>query len=414
MIAERVLGLGVGLLVSVLLARHLGVAGFGQLQYAISFCGLLGLLTGLGLDAIVVRELVRNPERAGMYLGTTAALKTGAALVVITVLLIAGQLIGHDRTLQWMTLLVSLALLPQALAVVDFLFQARVAARWSSLAKLAAAVCGAIFVLYCVSVDAPLARFAAQPLVESLVLAAGLLYGARRVFDSLGQWSFDRQLAVRLMQEGWPLAFAMGLVSIYAHTDRIMVRMLLGDESTGLYAAAAKLSEAWYFLPLVIVSSVFPALVRAREKSQEHYHRRLQNLFDLMVWMAVVVAVPVWVWADDILALVFGEGYREAGTVLGVHIWTGVLIFLGVASGRWMILEGMSGAYLARSAVGVAANIVGNWLLIPRVGVVGAAISTLVAQVVVVFAFDAILTRTRPVFLMKCKALVPIHWFRQY
>jgi O-antigen/teichoic acid export membrane protein len=133
-----------------------------------------------------------------------------------------------------------------------------------------------------------------------------------------------------------------------------------------------------------------------------------------MVWMAVVVAVPVWVWADVLLALVYGERFREAGTVLGVHIWTGVVIFLGVASGRWMILEGMSGAYLARSAAGVAANIVGNWLLIPRVGVVGAAISTLVAQVVVVFAFDAILTRTRPVFLMKCKALVPIHWFKRY
>ncbi|MCC6715172.1 MAG: flippase [Gammaproteobacteria bacterium] len=414
MLAERVSGLAIGLIIYILLARHLSVADFGRLQYAISFCGLLGLLAGLGLDAIMVRQIVKEPDRCGVYLGTSAALRTGAGLAVIAVLMVASSLAGHDLDLQWMTLVISLALLPQAVTVVEFFFQARVAARWSSLAKASAWLAGAAFVGTCILTEAPLELFAGQPLVEALILAAALLLAYRVFPEGRVAWSFDRGLAIQLLREAWPLALSMGLVSLYAHIDRVMVRALLGDEATGLYAAAAKVSEAWYFLPAVIVSSVFPALVRARETSKEHYLRRLQDLFDLMVWMAVLIAVPFSIWSDDLLALCFGEEFRQAGTVLGVHIWTGILVFLGVASGRWMILEGLSQAYLGRTLAGVTANVFGNWLLIPRLGMVGAAVSTLAAQFVVVIAFDAFWPQTRPAFRMKCRSLFPIHRFGRH
>lgn len=414
MMAERVSGLAIGLLIYILLARHLGVADFGLLQYAISFCGLLGLLAGLGLDAIMVRQIVKEPERCGVYLGTSAALRLGASLAVIAVLMVASGLSGHDKNLQWMTLIISLALLPQALTVVEFFFQARVAARWSSVAKVSAWLTGAAFAGTCMLAEAPLVLFAGQPLVEALAVAAALLLAYRMYPEGRVAWSFDRELAIQLLREAWPLALSMGLVSLYAHIDRVMVRALLGDEATGLYAAAAKVSEAWYFLPTVIVSSLFPALVRARETSREHYLRRLQDLYDLMVWMALLIAVPFSFWSEELLALFFGEAYREAGTVLGVHIWTGILVFLGVASGRWMILEGMSQAYLGRTLAGVVANVFGNWLLIPRLGMVGAAVSTLAAQFVVVIAFDAFWPQTRPAFKMKCRALLPIHRFGRH
>lgn len=413
MIAERVSGLAIGLVIYILVARHLGVADFGLLQYAISFCGLLGLLTGLGLDAIMVRQIVKEPERCGVYLGTSAALRLGAGLAVIAVLMVASGLSGHDRNLQWMTLVISLALLPQAVAVVEFFFQARVAARWSSLAKVCAWLAGAAFAGACILAEVPLALFAGQPLVEAMVLAVSLLLAYRMFPGEKLVWSFDRELAIQLLRETWPLALSMGLVSLYAHIDRVMVRALLGDEATGLYAAAAKVSEAWYFLPAVIVSSVFPALVRARETSREHYLGRLQDLYDLMVWMALLIAIPFSFWSDELLVLFFGEEYRKAGTVLGVHIWTGILVFLGVASGRWMILEGMSRAYLGRTLAGVIANVFGNWLLIPRLGMVGAAVSTLVAQFVVVIAFDALWPETRSALKMKLRSLLPIHRFRR-
>jgi O-antigen/teichoic acid export membrane protein len=129
-----------------------------------------------------------------------------------------------------------------------------------------------------------------------------------------------------------------------------------------------------------------------------------------MVWLAVCVAVPVWLIAGWIMATLYGESFRAAGTVLSVHVWGGVFVSLGVASGRWMVLEGMSRFYLGRTALGVGVIVTGNLVLIPRYGIVGAAVSAVLAQAAVVMMFDALWVATRASFLMKCRALFPLHW----
>lgn len=409
MIAERVVGLGVGLIVVVVVARDLGVALFGELQFATSFVGLFALLAGLGLESILVQRIVASPERTGTLIGTAVAIRGVFGAILVLLVGLASSVVGNTQSVWWMVLLVALAILPQSFLVIELFFHARLRARISSVARISTVLVGAVIVVALVHNDAPAMMFAALPLIEASVLGALLLFLYINRGETGGKLRFDRLLARQLLVEGWPVALALGLVSVYSHMDRVMIGWLIGKEATGLYTAAIKLSEAWYFVPTAIINAVFPLLVLARGQSETRYYQRLQDVFDLMVWLAVAVAVPVTLWSSEILEVAYGHAYRQAGPVLSIHVWTAVLVFLGTASGRWMILEGMRRAYLARTAAGVMANFAGNLLLVPRVGIAGAAVSTLCAQFVVVLLFDACWAPTRRVFRMKCRSIVPLH-----
>ncbi|OAD19255.1 polysaccharide biosynthesis protein [Candidatus Thiomargarita nelsonii] len=158
-----------------------------------------------------------------------------------------------------------------------------------------------------------------------MVLAIGLitiyLHNTGKVWFLQWRWS----VASALLRDSWPLILSGMVVSIYMKIDQVMIKEMLGTKEVGLYAAAVKLSEAWYFLPVLITNSLFPAIIKAKKVSQEFYYNRLQKLYDLMVWMAIAIALPMTFLSDWIVNLLYGGEYNEAGNILRVHIWAGVL-----------------------------------------------------------------------------------------
>lgn len=195
-------------------------------------------------------------------------------------------------------------------------------------------------------------------------------------------------------------------VMIYIRIDQIMLGQMLGSDQVGLYAAATKISELWYFIPVLIVQSVFPAIIRSREQDQEQYHRRLQQLFVLLVGMAYPVALLITFMADWLIGLLYGVTYTQAGLVLAIHVWTGIFVSLGVASGSWYVTENLTTLAFYRTLQGAAVNIVLNFILIEEYGITGAAVATLCAQIFAALLFDAFRPVTMRMFRIKCRSLL--------
>lgn len=183
--------------------------------------------------------------------------------------------------------------------------------------------------------------------------------------------------------------------------DQVMIMQMLDTNAVGQYAAAVRISEAWYFIPMVVASSLFPAIINAKKQSEELYYTRLQRLYDLMVWMAIAIALPMTFLSDWIVNLLYGGQYHEAGSVLMIHIWAGVFVFLGVASGKWFVSENLQILAFWRTFSGMAMNVILNFILIPKYGVNGAAVATLISYSVAGFLFDYFNAKTRKVFFMK-------------
>jgi O-antigen/teichoic acid export membrane protein len=395
----------VALFVGVYVARYLGPERFGLLSYAGSFVGLFMALATLGLDGIMVRELVKTPERRDELLGTAFWLKAGGAILMFAGIAAAVPFTHNDTQTNILIVIIAFAVIFQAFNVIDFNYQAEVKSKYVVYAQLVSLVISSITKLVFVWIAAPLVWFACVILLDAVVLAAGMTAMYLKNTGKIWYWKWRWQTAKELFRDSWPLILSGMVISIYMKIDQVMIKEMLDAEQVGLYAAAVKLSEAWYFVPVAITSSVFPAIINAKKQSEELYYQRLQKLYDLMVWLAVAIALPTTFLAPWVIRVLYGEAFLPAAGVLSIHIWAGVFVFLGVASGKWFITENFMKLSFYRTFFGAIGNVVFNLIFIPILHIKGAAMGTLLANFLAAYFFDVINLKTRKNFLMKTKSL---------
>lgn len=392
------------LLVGIWVARYLGAEQFGVLSYAVAFVAIFNPIAKLGLDGIVVRDLVIEPSQKDKYLGTAFWLKFGGAFLALAIVVLALQLTSGDCTTKLYILIIASGMIFQSFEVVAFYFQSKVQAKYISSGKLTQLLFSSLLKIYLVYVDGDLRWFVLVSLVDQITLAAAYFIVYRH--QQLGSFfrNFDYTTAKQLLKDSWPLIFSGFVVMIYMRIDQVMIKEMLGDKEVGVYSVAVRLSEVWYFVPMVITSSLFPSVINAKKVSEELYYARLQRLYSFLVWIAIAVAIPTTFLSDWIVAFLYGEAYQGAGEVLKIHVWASVFVFLGVASSAWLTSENLKHIAFYRTLSGAMINVALNFALIPIFGIVGAAVATVISYMVAGFLFDLFNKKTRKMFFMKIAA----------
>ncbi len=412
---EKILRMIVGLFVGVWVARYLGPEQFGLFSYAQSFVGLFTAFATLGLDGIVVRELVKDETRCDELIGTAFWLKLMGAFAVLAVLAIAVNFTSNDHFTNILVFIIASATIFQSFNVVDMYFQSKVMGKYIVYANVISLLLSSIVKVALILYDAPLIAFAWTIVFDSFILACGFLYFyiKNHLNINLLHVRFEKSTAVSLLRDSWPLILSGMVIAIYMKIDQVMIKEMMNSEAVGQYAAAVRISEAWYFIPMVIASSLFPAIINAKKQSEELYHARLQKLYNLMVWMAIAIALPMTFLSDWVIHLLYGNQYNQAGSVLMIHIWTGVFIFLGVASGKWFMAENLQMLAFLRTFYGMIINIILNIILIPKYGIQGAATATLISQIMAAYFSDLFNKKTKEMFWMKSKSFFLTNLIKQ-
>jgi len=411
LMGHRVLSMVVALFVGVYVARYLGPERFGLLSYAGSFVGLFTALATLGLDGIMVRELVKTPERRDELLGTAFWLKAGGAILMWIGIAAAVPFTHNDTQTNILIVIIAFAIIFQAFNVIDFNYQAEVKSKFVVYAHLVQLVVSSIIKLILVWISAPLVYFACVFLLDAVVHSVGLTAMYLKNTGKVWHWKWRWETAKELLRDSWPLILSGMVISVYMKIDQVMIKEMLDAKQVGLYAAAVRLSEAWYFVPMAITSSVFPAIINAKKQSEAFYYQRLQQLYDLMVWLAVAIALPTTFLAPWVIRVLYGDAFSPAAGVLSIHIWAGVFVFLGVANGRWIIAENLQYIATIRSTAGAMVNVVLNILLIPNYGINGAAIATFFSVFVASHIAFSFINKARKVFVMQNKSFLrPVLW----
>lgn len=407
-LGEKVLSLGLGFLVTVLVARYLGPDGFGTLAYATSLVALFGISGHLGLHGLVVREIVKQPALRATTMGTTAVLRLiGVITGYLLLLLYAGLYEGTGTTRFAFIAIAGASLLFMPVDVVDYWFNAFVQARYVSIARFLAKLAFAGVTLSFVFLDASLVRFAIPYLLQSLVAGMVLLFLYRLKSDiRISAWRFDGRHARDLLKQGWVIYLASFFAVIYLKIDQVMLRWLVGSTEVGLYAVAARFSEVWYFIPGAIVASVFPKLINLRESDERRFKQRLQQVFDGLAVLGMGVALLVTLLASWFVPWIFGTDYTGSVAILVIHTWASVFIFMRAALSRWILIENALYFSLLTQGLGAASNVVLNFFLIPKYGGQGAAWATLVSYAIASFFAVFLYPRTRPVFWLMVNALL--------
>lgn len=407
MMGERMLHIGVGFAIAIVLARYLGPEQFGILSYAISVTAIFASAGHMGLAGLVVREVVREPEEIPKILGTTFMLKlTGMAIGFVLVLGYALAFEEFGSNTFWMLLIVASAIFFQTFDVIEYWFQSQVQAKYPAIAKSCAILLAAALKVGLILSGAGLLAFAfahtAQFIVAALILA--YLYNSTTRLSVIS-WQANLAKAKELLGQGWIIYLGSIFAVIYMKIDQIMLKWMVGVQEVGVYAVAAQLSEAWYFLPVAVVASFFPKLIKLRDSDNELFNRRLQQLFDFLFLVAVAVAIVVTLIAGPLISMLFGAEYQGAAPVLTIHIWGGVFIFMRALFSRWILIENALMFSLITQGMGALFNIGLNFLLIPRYGAEGAAMATVISYAIASYGALLVHRKTRPVFFMMTRSI---------
>jgi PST family polysaccharide transporter len=186
-----------------------------------------------------------------------------------------------------------------------------------------------------------------------------------------------------------------------------MLGQMIGDKAVGLYSAATRISEVWYFIPVAIASSVSPAIYAAKEVSEALYYQRIKQFLRLLSLLSIVLAVPMSFLSGTIITVLFGKSYEASASILAIHIWASLFVFMGVGTSSWFIAEGLTQFALRRTIIGAITNVFLNIFLIPAYGGVGAAIATVISQAFASFLSNATHPKTRKIFNIQVKCLLP-------
>ncbi len=404
--AEKILRMAVGLFVGIWVARYLGPEQYGLLSYAQSFVGIFAIIATLGLDGIVVRELVKDESRRDELIGTAFWLKVIGAIAVLFLLAIAVQFTSNDHYTNTLVFIIASAIIFQSFNVIDFYFQSKVMSRYVVFANIISLFLSSLVKIILILYEAPLIAFAWVVLFDGIVLACGFIYFYIACNETFRNWKFSKSSAKNMLKDSYPLIIAGVINSIYMKVDQVMIKEMLDVTQVGYYSVAVKLSEVWFSVGVIICNSLFPAIVNAKKVSKEFYYQRLQNLFLFLVIIAYLLAIIVYFLSDFIILALYGKEFIKASSVLTIHIFSVIFVYLGVSSGRWLINENKTMLNFYRNLGGMAINIMLNVVFIEKYGIVGAAYASLIAYIIAFYLFDVFLLETRKIFIMKSKALL--------
>lgn len=406
LVLDKAARLVVGFAVGTWVARYLGPADYGTLNYGLSVTIMLALLPTLGLDYVVRRELIQHPEAAGALLGTTFWLKLSAGVLTYGLTIAGAELLEPDHRARFVIIVSAITLVQHAMSTFDIHFQARLQARFSTWAQNAGFLVAAAGRVILVLRHAPLEAFVVMLMVELPLSSILMVVLYRRSAGTLSSWHWDFAVARRLLRQSWPLAIAGIATAVFLRADQVLLSRLRGVADVGQYAAAYRLLELAQFLPIALASSLTPAWLEAHDRSSAEYERASRRMFNRVAMLAWALAVPGMLLAPLVVPLLYGGRYHESAAILAVLLAGFPATALGVARQQYLVNEGLTRLQLVASLTGMGLCIALNLVLIPRYGAIGAAMVSIVthlsADVLLTFAWP----QTRRAGVWQLRALV--------
>ncbi|WP_071650343.1 flippase [Spirochaeta thermophila] len=391
---DKVLRLFLGFLVGVWVARYLGPENYGILSFALSLVALLGVVAKLGLDDIVVREVVENPPLTTTIISTSMVIRTIAGAVAFLILVLLVLILDLAFIEKVAVILVGISLFCSSFETFDAFFRAKLKGIYSGIAGMVALLLSSALKVLFILLNGSLFYFAIVVAIEMVVKGIFLfLFFVLTSDKPMSLQDFSWKIGKRLIAESWPLLFSSFSVIVYMRIDQLMIRSMLNVEAVGLYSAAVRVAESWYFVPVTIVNSLFPAMITAKKNSESVSKQRLQYLHDLLFWFGISICVVFSITSEEIVSFLLGSEYIQSAKVLSLYVWVGVLVGLSYVRGRYWIADRSTHVIMVSTLIGMCANVFLNYSFIKTVGFVGAAWATLLSRLLSFFLIPIIYTK---------------------
>src|ERR1700754_134382 len=405
-ILDKIIRLLGGLIVGIWVSRYLGPYNFGKINYAGSIIAVCLPFVNMGLNNVVLTDMIKTRDE-GEILFTSIVLKLVSGSLMFLGIYLFSLTMHNDQLTKVILIILSLQCIFQSADIFDLFNQSRTESRNSVIAKASAYIVINIIKAIALIVGLNLVFFATLTVMETVLGMSILLFFYFRVSkQTIAKWKFNTALAKKLLSRSWPLIISDVFITFYMRLDQLMLKSQAGYTEVGRYSAVVRISEMHYFLAGAICVSVYPSIIKMKERSEEDFLRGFQRLFNILTTLSVGIALVVTFFANDITHALYGSKYPGIGSILSVHIWTGVFVFLGVGASNWFFVNNYQRYILIFTVIGLTVNVVLNLILIPRYQSLGSAVATLISQMFAAVIANSFIKKTRPIFWLQIKSFL--------
>jgi O-antigen/teichoic acid export membrane protein len=392
---DKILRIFLGLFVGVWVARYLGPENYGILSFSMSFVGLFGAFSKLGLDGIIVRNIIQQPEQRDEILGTSLILKLVGSIILVFCVWVALHFTSTSRLEKIIVLVIAFGQLFMSFEIFNFYFQSQVKGKYSGISATLGLLSASLVRIFFILAEFPLIWFAVAVFIENLVKIPFYIYFYKKFGFLVTNFKFSKNTAKNLLSDSWPFIFTGLILMVQAGIDQVMLKEMVDSKEVGLYSVAMRLISFFGFLPVMLKESLFPAIQNAKKHSSDLYKNRLVNFYRLNCLLFFVVAIPIFCVGDDLVVLLYGDDYRESGVLLSLMAVRLFFANMGVARGVFILLEGLMRYSLIPMILGTLANIFLNYCWIPIYGGKGAIFATILSFAITIFVIDCFYKKTR-------------------
>ncbi len=395
-IGGRVAQMFLSFFVSIFTARYLGPSNYGLINYASAYVAFFTSLCTLGINSVIIKDFVDNPNEQGEAIGTTIVLR--AISSILSSLMIVGIVgiidRGETQTIL-VTALCSVALVFQIFDTINYWFQSRYQSKVTSIATLVAYIATSIYKIVLLILQKNVIWFAFATSVDYIVLAIFLM----TAFDKHGgpKLRFSWKKGKYLLSKSYHYILSGMMVAIYGQTDKLMLKQMLDETVVGYYSLAASINTMWVFVLGAVIDSLYPtimALYKSGDKSA--FERKNRQLYAIVIYVSIFVAILFALFGKYAVVLLYGKQYEPAAMPLSIISWYTIFSYLGVARNAWIVCNNKQKylKYMYFSAVVI--NIFLNFIFIPIWGASGAAFASLITQISTSIVLPCLIKDMRP------------------
>ncbi len=401
----RVIHMILSFVIGLLTARYLGPANFGVLNYAGAYTTFFMAFCTLGINSVIVKNFVDHPEESGETIGTTIVLRLISSFMSIGVIVGIVSIVDKgDKVTILVVFLYSLSLLFQVFDTFNYWFQSKLMSKYYAIATLISYSIASAYKVLMLALNMSVEWFAVANSVDIGIVAV-IMYIIYRKKGGPG-FSVSYRKAKELLSVSCSYILSGLMVAIYAATDKVMLKHMLDESSVGFYSLAVSIATVWTFVLAAIIDSMNPSIMEYHNTDKRRYLIMNKRLYALVFYISILASAIICVIAPVFIRVVYGEAYLPAVGPLRIVVWYVAFSYLGVARNAWIVCERkqkyLKYIYLSSALI----NVVLNFLLIPLIGTLGAALASLLTQIATVFGVPAIIRPLRPNTKMMLDAIL--------
>ncbi len=378
--AGRVMQMAINLVVGLLTARYLGPSNYGLINYATAYTAFFMAFCTLGINSVLVKEFIDNPEDEGRIIGSTLVMRAVSSFLSAGVIICLVSIIDADEpTTIIVTALSCVGLVFNIFETFNYWFQSKLKSKVTTIVCFVAYVATAIYKIVLLVLGKSVEWFAFATSVDYICIGALLLFCYKRYGGQ--RLAFSKTTSKKILSKSCHFILPSLMVSIYGYTDKFMLKQMLSETEVGYYATATAVCSMWCFVLTAIIDSIYPSIMSAHNTDIKLFEKRNKQLYAIVFYISFFVSVFFCIFGNLIIWLLYGEQYLPAVGPLRVVTWYTAFSYLGVARNAWVVSKDKQKYLIYIYVAAALSNIIMNLILIPRFGTIGAAAASLITQI---------------------------------